>query len=300
MTERKKRKIIVSIDFHDESMAALKQSYEVAKFLKAEIVLVHVIELPDFLRSLFTKNEDLVRLTAEIVTKLNDLANQARAESGLAVTTRIETGKAYIKIVEVAKETDARLIIMGRSESETHKRLGSNTIHVVGIAACPVITVKNSHHNIGFKNIIMPLDLTKKTAEQTAMAYALGKYFGSTIHIVSVLSGGIFLHRSRIYSKMLRVERELTKQGIPTNLKLYPKSSTPVYTIILNYAMEQNADLIMLLARQEVSINEHYIGAVAHHIITESEIPVLSLIPAEKRGGESPIKTFWNPFDVFK
>lgn len=299
MVERRKNKIIVSIDFEDESMAALRQSYQIAKFLKAELVLVHVFELPYFLRALFTKNGDLVEFTAEVITKLKNLASQAKDESGLEVSSRFETGKAYVKIVEVAKEIHARLIIMGHSADEGAKRLGSNTIQVVGSAPCPVITVKNSNQSIEFKNIVMPLDLTKKTAEQTAMAIALGRYFESTIHIVSVLTGGIFLHRSRIYGKMLKVERELKKQGLTTKIKLFPKSAIPAHSVIMNYSKEESADLIMIFARQELSVNERYIGTFAQHIINDSPIPVLSLIPAEKHGGESPISSIWDPLGLF-
>jgi len=299
MTERKKSKILVSIDFQEESYAALKQSYQVAKFLKAELVLLHVFELPDFLHSFFVKNEDLVMLTAETVTKLANLATKAAEEFGLKVSTRFETGKAYVKIVEIAKEVGARLIIMGTSNTKQRYKMGSNTIHVVASAPCPVITLKSSEHRIDFKHVVMPLDLTKPTAEQTAMAVALGRYFNSTIHIVSVLTGGIFLHRSRIYSKMLRVEKELTKQGIATKLKLYPKTSTPAYKHILKYAADHNIDLIMLLARQDSSPSDQYLGAVAQHVINEANIPVLSLIPAGTTENESALEAFWNPFDLF-
>ena len=219
MTQRKKNKVIVSIDFQDESMAALKQSYQVAKFLKAEIVLVHVFELPDFLQSLFTKNEEIVRITAETLTKLNDLVVRAKDESGLEVSSRFETGKAYVKIVEVAKEINARMIIMGRSSTIAKKRLGSNTFHIVAKAPCPVITVKHCNEKFTFKNIVMPLDLTKKTAEQTAMAIALGRHFNSTIHMVSVLSGNVFLQRSRIYSKMVRLIKRLPNKALQLPLR---------------------------------------------------------------------------------
>lgn len=300
MTQRKKNKIIVSIDFQDESMAALKQSYQVAKFLKAEIVLVHVFELPDFLQSLFTKNEEIVRITAETLTKLNDLVVKARTESGLEVSSRLETGKAYIKIVEVANEINARMIIMGRSGTIAKKRLGSNTFHIVAKAPCPVITVKHYNEKFTFKNIVMPLDLTKKTAEQTAMAIALGRYFNSTIHMVSVLSGNVFLQRSRIYSKMVKVDKEITKQGVATTSKILPKSSVPEFTQIMNYATDLNADLIMMLVRQDETVSQYYIGKVAQHIINESKIPVLSMIPASQQSKEdSPIDTVWDPLNLF-
>jgi len=298
MIERKKNKVIVTIDFEDESMAALRQSYQIAKFLKAELVLVHVFELPDILRSFFTKNGELVGFTAEVMTKLKDLVIRAKEESGLEVTSRFETGKAYIKIVEIAKELNARLIVMGRGGDNT-LRLGSNTTNLVGNAPCPVVTVKNSNNKIEFKNIVMPLDLTKKTAEQTAMAIALGRYFSCTIHIVSVLTGGIFLHRSRIYGKMLRVEKELNKQDVSTTVKLYPKTSESAHSVIMKYAKEVSADLILIFARDEVSINEHYIGTFAQHIINESDIPVLSLLPAEKHYGESPLDSIWDPLGLF-
>jgi len=299
MKKTNKNKILVSIDFQEESYAALKQSYQVAKFLKADLVLLHVFELPDFLHSLFIKNEELVMVTAETVTKLTNLANKAAEETGLTVTSRFETGKAYIKIVEIAKEIGARLIIMGKSSNDHRKYMGSNTIHVVSSAPCPVITLKSAEHRIDFKDVVIPLDLTKPTAEQTAMAIALGKYFKSNIHIVSVLTGGIFLHRSRIYGKMLRVERELVKQGISTRLKLYPKTSIPAYKTILKYSEAHNVDLIMLLARQDLTPTDQYLGAVAQHIINEAKMPVLSLIPADNTGNESALDTFWNPFDLY-
>src|SRR5205823_3154718 len=99
--------IIVPTDFSEQSIIALGQSYNLARFKKSDITLVHVMDEDIFssLRHVFDsdeKQEELLR--AGIQVKLDQLANETRAKSGIEVKTRIEKGKIYDEINKLAEE----------------------------------------------------------------------------------------------------------------------------------------------------------------------------------------------------
>ncbi|MBL0098276.1 MAG: universal stress protein [Bacteroidetes bacterium] len=109
---KEKRHIIVPIDFSEQSTIALSQTYNLARMSSADITLLHVIDEALFssVLHLFSSKEDqeeLLRLG--IQTKLNGMANDAKAKSGLEFNTRIEKGKIYDVVAEVAKEINASL-----------------------------------------------------------------------------------------------------------------------------------------------------------------------------------------------
>ena len=276
--------ILVPVDFQKPSLSALTQTYNIARFAKSEILLLYVIESGDFISHLFRSKEDLEKLKAEAQKKLDQLAEDAKAKSELPVKTRVESGKTYEKINEVAKELNTKFIIMGKNGANegVRKFLGSNTTHVISESECPVISLKGPKKQLGYQNIVLPLDLTRDISKKVTKAIELGSYYRSTIWIVSVLTGGIKMRESRIYSQMQKVKKTIEANKVPCNTKLFKKSDTPVHEVILKYSDQVNADLILIMTHQETNIAGYYIGAFAHHIINESDIPVLSIIPQAK------------------
>ncbi len=297
--DMRKNKILVCVDFEEQSLIALHQCFDLARFIKAEIVLLYVIENNDFFFKLFAQNLDKVK--EEVDNKLKQLVFEVSEESNLPFSYSIEVGKTYERIVNKAQEIKARFIVMGKNGSNKgfKKYLGSNTIHVISESTCPVISIKGNH-TIGYKNIILPLDLTLQTKEKVASAIAFSKHFGSHVHVVSVLQGGILMQRSRIYRKMKLVQTELESNGVGCTLKLFTKSKEEDWLQILIYSYEADADLIMLMTHREGKSKEYYIGAFAHHIINESDIPVLTIIPSRSEEEEEGyVDTFVDPFNIF-
>jgi nucleotide-binding universal stress UspA family protein len=299
MNSKKKNRILVCIDFHEQSLIALHQCYDLARFINAEIVILYVIESNDFFSGFFTQN--IEKAKEEVESRLKQLVIDLTEESGLAFSYSIEIGKTYERIVCKAQEIKARFIVMGKNGANRgiKRYLGSNTIHVISESRCPVISVKGEH-TIGYKTIVLPLDLTQETREKVASAIAFSRYFGSHIHVVSVLTGGVLMQKSRIYRKMKRVQFELESNGVTSTLKLFSKTKDDDWVQVLRYSNEINADLIMLMTHQEARISDYYIGAFAHHIINESEIPVLTTIPSRgKEGEETYVESIVDPFNIF-
>ncbi len=299
--DERKNKIVVPLDFHEQSMIALDQTKSIAKFMNAEIIILYIIESTDIVSAMFRKEEQTKKIYEEVKKKLEELASKTSEKFNLPVTVRIEKGKVYEKILHVSDEVNARFIIMGKNDAdEGFKRfIGSNTNHVISSANCPVITIKGKDHNLGLKNIVLPLDLTKKTREKVFNAVSFGMHYNSAIWLVSALTGGISLTRSRIYAKMKRAKKMIEENGIPCNIKLFKQSDIPDYELIIQYALDIDADLIMVMTHQESDWRDHYIGTFAHEIINRSDIPVMTMIPSDPKKEKKIVKTFVDPFGIF-
>jgi nucleotide-binding universal stress UspA family protein len=296
-----KNKIVVPLDFHDQSIIALEQTRGIARFMKAEVIILYIIESGDIISAMFRKEEEEKRIYQEVKKKLDELAASTAEKFQLPVSVRIEKGKVYEQILKVAEEVKARFIIMGKNDAdEGYTRfIGSNATHVISNANCPVITIKGKEHNLGVKNIVLPLDLTKKTREKVFNAVSLGLHFNSAIWMVSVLTGGVSLTRSRIYAKMRRAKKMIEENGVPCNIKLFKQSDLPNHEVILKYSLEIDADLIMIMTHQESNFTDHYIGTFAHEIINGSEIPVMTMVPSVPKKNKKLVKTFVDPFGFF-
>jgi nucleotide-binding universal stress UspA family protein len=297
----RKNKIVVPLDFHEQSMIALEQTRSIARFMNAEIVILYIIETTDPISAMFRKGDQDRKIHEEAKRKLEEVASATSEKFGLPVSVRIEKGKVYQQILRVAEEISARFIIMGKNDAdEGFKRfIGTNTTHVISNANCPVITIKGKEHNLGVKNIVLPLDLTKKTREKVFNAVSFGLHYNSAIWMVSVLTGGISLTRSRIYAKMKKAKSMIEENGVPCNIKLFKKTDKPNYETIIQYALDIDADLIMIMTHQESNWRDHYIGTFAHEIINRSDIPVMTMNPSEPGKSKKVVKTFVDPFGIF-
>ena len=284
-----KYKIIVAYDFQDLSDAALKQAYDLARFVNSGILLVLVINDDLMMLSDVFNNEHADNMKKkitnvmekEIASRLQTVADKASAESGVPVGYRIETGKIYDKILEIAIENNARFIVMGRTSKESSKgKFGSNAMRVVEKATCPVITIPSVKCDKTFKNIVLPIDLTKQTREEVFNAISFGLFFDATIHLVSVIMGGISARKSRIFKKMQGMKKTIEENGVKCTDKLYKKSHLAIHEVILEYCKDIHADALMVMTHQEISTSDKYIGAVAHQIINESPVSIISLTSA--------------------
>jgi len=290
-----KFKIIVAYDFQELADAALKQSYELAQFVDSGIMLVSVLndDLLSFSVSDSMKKKVTEEMHKEVTERLAAVAEKASVESGVKVGFTVETGKVYEPIMRIAKENKARFIVMGRTSKESGKGLGSVAMHVAEKAPCPVITLPSVKSIANFKNVVLPIDLTKQTREEVFNAISFGLFFDATIHLVSVVMGGISERKSRIFKKMQSMKKVIEENGVRCTEKLYKKSHMAIHEVILEYSDSIKADALMIMTHQEISTHDTYIGAVANQIIKEAPIPVISLTSAAALYKQSEKSKFW-------
>jgi nucleotide-binding universal stress UspA family protein len=281
--------ILVPVDFEPQSLIALEQSYNLARLLPAEIVLLYVYDPPAGIRSLFGANYD-EEILKKLEERLSGLSSKVKVETGLQVSTILETGRVYSKILETANKIQAQCIIMGtHSEPELPGNeagvLGANSSRVLRLTKCPVITINARHHHDGCRNILLPLDLTTESRQKVTWAIKIAKIYGAGIKVVS----GIWSKNDPDVHNRLRflanqVKQFIEKDGIRCTAEIVEdvENEKALIPAMLNYAKQQgDIDLIMIMNQQEVGVIEFFVGSRAQEFVRLSPIPVMSIVPKE-------------------
>ncbi len=268
--------ILVPLDFSEQSLIALGQSYNLARFTKSKLVLLHVLT---------EKSEK------DIESTLQKRAEKVSAEAGVPVEVILEKGKVYDKIMEVADRLNPLFIILGvTSHLGMDKLVGHNSFQLVREAKYPIISIRGKQHKSGCENIILPLDLTKETREKVGKAIELAKYFGSTIKVLSVFSHKERNLENKLIAYSHQVQKFIKEKGIACTIKTI--EGDDISKVVIDYAIKADADLIMIMTKQELNVKEFFMGTNAQRLINLSPIPVLSIRPMERKDTTS----FTSPF----
>lgn len=141
------KKILVPTDFSDSAHHALRYALTFAVELKAEILLLHVVETlaVGYASDLFPvpMAEVFQEMSGYARAEVAKLAEEVRAK-GAAARELVVQGKPSAEIVRVAQEEAVDLLVLG-----THGKgmldqalFGSTTERVIRKAPCPVLSCR--------------------------------------------------------------------------------------------------------------------------------------------------------------
>jgi nucleotide-binding universal stress UspA family protein len=263
--ESKPNYFLIPTDFTEQTYIGLEQSYNLARFHNARLLLLNVSEEGD----------------ATARKKLEDMAVKARKESGLVVETMIKKGNIYTEVEKLTDALEPKMIVLGlESKIGLDKLVGPNAFRLIRESKYPVLTIRGKVHKRGAENILLPLDLTKETREKVSKAIELAKDYGANIRIVSVLSSTKERDENKLMAYSNQVRDYIKKAGIKTSIRTLRGKDVP--KMVLSYGYSIDADLILIMSKAELNFREFFIGTVAQRIINESNIPVLSIRPTPK------------------
>jgi nucleotide-binding universal stress UspA family protein len=140
-------RILVAIDFSELSDQAFAYAVELAERLSAQLVLVHVFQVPAYLfpdAVVAAPQQTVVELERAVERRLEELRARAMAR-GVAAYVHVPVGSAFVEIIRAARDHKADLIVLG-THGRTglrHALLGSVAEKVVRKAPCPVLVVRS-------------------------------------------------------------------------------------------------------------------------------------------------------------
>ncbi len=295
--------ILVPVDFKEPSVKAVHYACKMAKKFNSGLTLLYVIDTPGLLFQFFSSGDDLVKITSNAKEKLFEISESLKKRGvDTEISTRVERGKPYQKILEIAREIRAFMIILGENHQcgDPEDELGTTVYHVTLKSKIPVLTLKGDT-SVMKDRIVVPLDLTKKTDDQLSCALFFGLSQNAKIFLVSTLVGGIEKKESRIYSKLKDARNLLEKNGLECEMKLFDRTEIPPFMRVLEYAEEVDAGMILIMTHQEGYTYDNYIGAFAHHILNLSKVSVLTLTSLSNNLDFEPFfKALVDPIGVFQ
>ena len=146
------KNILVPTDFSEQAENALKVAAQFAKTYNADIYLLHMLELPMQLIDPTSNNNSQNLPESLFFMKLAHKRFEEVLASdyleGVTVHETVHFHEAFDGIMEVSKEHDCDLIIMGSHGATGFKEMfiGSNAEKVVRTSEIPVLVIKNEHN----------------------------------------------------------------------------------------------------------------------------------------------------------
>lgn len=278
------KRILVPTDFSETGMLAIDHAAYLARLSKASLYLLHVVEAFEFAFSeyeseIMVRDMEGVQQAAEekIVKLATAIGNQYKIE----VKPLVSNGQPAAGISDVVKENDIDIIVMGTHGAKGFEEIiiGSNAHKVVNIAPCPVITVQASAKNVGFTNIVMPIDNTQHSRQKVYYVLQLAKLYGSKVHILGLLEDLQEIEERKFNIKLDAVEQAIKEAGLPYTRTLVTGHNIAVEA--MKYSEEVNADLLVIMTDHESHISGSFLGALAKQVVNHSKVPVMSIRPKE-------------------
>ena len=144
---------LVATDGSAQSLRAARRAGELLRSADQLTLLTVVTEVPGddaggFEGSVYTPGEMERMWDAELAEAREELERTAAALTTARVEKRIEVGDVARTICRVAEELDVDVIVVGSHGRTGLERLflGSVSEHVVRHAPCPVLVVREAHH----------------------------------------------------------------------------------------------------------------------------------------------------------
>jgi nucleotide-binding universal stress UspA family protein len=293
-------KILWATDGSEEARYALNYAKLLAKAFNSEIIGVHVIKVGDKkFWGLLGKKMDLRAWSENMASDWFNIFSQIREElknDKINFNYKVVTGLPHEKIIDVANEEKADLIVMGKRGLGLKDRIlvGSNTVKVLQRSEVPVLAAKRKEERSlpKIRKILVPFDASEKFDSALRYAVSLGKTFDATILVLYVLELISYpyefplhiLNEMRdVYDKELKdkIAEISSQEGDKIKIKHKVVESINSYLGIIGFAESQKVDLIVMNSHGRKGIKRLAMGSVAEKVIQEAPCSILALKPSK-------------------
>jgi nucleotide-binding universal stress UspA family protein len=292
-------RIVCATDLSPASAPAWAEAQLISRLFRAEILLLHVVAPPilpveGYIAPGFY--QDLVTEADRSAQEELDRLRRSAEGSAPRIETRIEVGSPALRILEVAGQTAADLLVVGTHGRTGLRRLvlGSVADRLVRQAACPVLTVPagaGTRAPRPLARICYATDFSSTALAAWPWVVALATVTGAEVDVVHVTFEPV--PDPHLSSETVgRMAQLLNEQGRATAEQFLAGSTLPRDRVhvhlprgvpgeqIVRQAQDTDADLIVLGTHGWSGLARWMLGSVAHHVIPSAPCPVLTVGPA--------------------
>ena len=257
--------IVIPLDFTEQSVYAISQSYNLARYTNSKLLLLHVYE----------------KQGEEKYDEITQLTKKTQEEANVPCDFMNIKGNIYKETIRVAEETKAKMIIVGVESHIKPKDIISDSVSVmIRKSPCPVITIRGREQRDGCESILLPIDLSRDSREKVDVAIEFAQYFGAAIRILGIFSLKDEKYENQLHAYVHQVKQYIKAKGVTCSNKTMPSDN--IAETVVEYANKVETDLIMIMNKPDLSVKEMFLGTMAQKVIDISNIPVMTINPRER------------------
>lgn len=270
------KKILVPTDFSEQASVALKAAAGIARKSNAEIILLHIIDMPQETMDMIKPGYDIPEIMLFKEGAESKLTQTSMSEelSGLNVSQILILGRTFHEVINVAKANNIDLIVMGSHGASGFKEffIGSNTEKVIRTSDIPVLAIKGNNSEISFNKVVFANDFTEESAKGFEKIINFLKLNGANPHFLMINTPNNF--------KPTHVAEQMAHDFLKQfNLDVYEFSIYDDLDIekgILNFADRINADLIAMGTHGRKGFARLLNGSISEDLMNHSPKSIIT------------------------
>ena len=270
------KKILIPTDFSDNAEFALKVAAQIAKKNDAEIILLHMLELPHQAGDAIGSGHiipELMFFKNAAIKKLEDLMDEDYLD-GINVSEIIQFEMAFEGIMKISEKNNVDLIIMGSHGASGFKEMfiGSNAEKVVRNSEVPVLVIKKDQPDFKVADFVFASDFSDEIKKPFEKVVEFANRFDSTLHLVMITTPNNFKSTPVSEEIMRKFAANFTINKFETHIY----NETNVEKGILNFADSINADLIGMSTHGRKGLSHFFNGSISEDLVNHSSLPVIT------------------------
>lgn len=279
------KRILVPIDFSNRAICAAKMASQIALRTKAELYLLHIIDVPVDTVDPISYNE-LANTTAKMlyIKKAQERFEEFKKSDflkNIEVKDFVQYYKSSNGIVEEANKHKVDLIVMGSTGTSGIEEIliGSNTERVVRNSDIPVMVVKNDIDDFKIEHIVFASDFNRKVKSTFQNILNFAAIFDATLHLLRVNT----IQNFEISKKSEETIENFTKGYDLTNCKIAIYNDVTIESGVLNYSKKINADIIAINTHGRKGLAHLFSGSISEDLSNHAQRPVITFKISKKR-----------------
>ena len=273
------RKIIVPIDFSETSEFALEAAASISKKLKAELLVLHMLELSS---DLLSKRDSEHQLAAAYFTEISKLKLKKFLTKHylkkVKVTPIIKQGKVLNEINEFALKNDAELIVMGSHGASGVKEvfIGSNTQKVIRYSDIPVLVIKEKPKEISFDIGIFACDFSIENIKPYLEAKDMFKNLGTQLYLLYVNTPYDRFKSTNEIDEMIQSFLKNADGDFKNLQDVHKIDDYSVEKGIINFSIVMGVDIVAIPTHGRKGLSHFLEGSITEDISNHASFPVMT------------------------
>ena len=270
------KNILVPIDFSEHAEHALYMAASVARKVKAELHLVHTLNMGD--SHLLDEEDDAIKAAPYILAMEKRFSNYIQKPylSDLKVGYSVRQKSVHEEIEEVIEEVNADLIVMGSHGSKGLQEffIGTNTQKVVRNSKVPVMVIKSKMEGFQIENVVFACDFDAENIESYKKAKMFFEKLEIEMKLLYVNTPDNFKSTTKINNRINEFFKLMDSTTDQPKVEIHDEYN--VESGIMEYCKLVNASFIGIPTHGRKGLSHIFAGSIGEDIVNHSEYPVIT------------------------
>lgn len=270
------KKILIPTDFSEHAEYALKVAAQIARKHDGEIILLHMLELPNQTGDAVSSGHALPEIMFfknAALAKLEGIMDSEILE-GLKVSEIVQFELAFDGILRLIQKNDIDLIVMGSHGASGFKDMfiGSNAEKVVRYSEVPVLIIKKEIPAFNVQKFVFASDFSDEVKAPFEKVVEFANKFDAELNLVMINTPNSFKSTLVAQDIMNKFTAGFQIRKFSTHIF----NDANIEKGILNFSNSINADLIGMCTHGRKGLSHFFNGSISEDLVNHAVRPVVT------------------------